>query len=564
MLALLRAFLPEYRNHRAKLVLALAAMLMVALATAATAWMMKPLLDEVFIEKNTTLLYVLPAAVILIFLTKGVGTYVQAYMMNYVGQDIVRKVRDRLFAHMLCMDITFFHRRPSGELISRITADIVRIQNAVSTSLASLLRESLTAVALIGVVIYQSPKLSFITLVVLPAAYYPVRIISRKLKAISHRSQERASAMTAHLAETFHNIEAIKAYHSEAFEARRFAEANLGVFRVNLKSVRTANAMAPVMELFAAVCAAVVILVGGKQVIDGELSVGGFFSFLTALLMAVDPVRRVFVTFTQFQDAVAAHERIQAITALPVEQNRGTHVLRQVGTIALDHVCLSFGRKQVLREVSLHARKGEIIALVGGSGGGKSSIAALLLRFYDPQHGAVLFDGRDLRECTLESVRACVAIVSQRVYIFNDSVAANVAYGSEIDEARVIAALRRADILDFVLSLDQGIYSRLNEAGSNLSGGQRQRIAIARALYREPQVLILDEATSALDNASEEAILATVRDISAEIITLIIAHRLRSLDFAQRIYYLHDGRIECEGDKQTLLRDCAAFRELYR
>lgn len=564
MLDLFRAFLPEYKHHRAKLTLALVAMIMVAVATAAIAWMMKPLLDEIFIDRNTRLLYVLPVVVILIFLVKGVGTYVQSYMMTYVGQDIVRKVRDRLLEHMLRMEITFFHRHHTGELISRITADIARIQNAVSTSLASLLRESLTALALIGVVIYQSPKLSLIILVVLPAAYYPVRIISRKLKTISHRSQERASVLTANLSEAFNNIEAIKAYHNETFEARRFANANKDLFKVNMKSVRTAGAMAPVMELFAAISAAVVILVGGKQVIDGELTVGGFFSFLAALLMAVDPVRRVFVTFTQFQDAVAAHERILAISSLPIEHNTGTHILDRVDTMEVDHVSLSYGDKTALRDISLRAQKGEIIALVGTSGGGKSSLAALLLRFYDPDAGAVRFDGRDLRECTLESVRGRVAIVTQRVYIFNDSIAANVAYGREIDEERVVMALRKANILDFVQSLDQGIHAVLNESGSNLSGGQRQRIAIARALYKDPRVLILDEATSALDNASEEAILTTIREIAREVITVIIAHRLRSVEIAHRIYYIHDGRIECEGDKQALMRDCPAFRDLYR
>jgi len=564
MLEMIRSYLPQYRHYRGKLTLALLAMLMVAGASAAIAWMMKPLLDEIFIAKNTALLYVLPLAIILIYMVKGVGAFIQEYMMSYVGQDIVRKVRDHLLSHMLLLDMAFFHRHHSGELISRITADITRIQNAVSSSLATLIRESFTALALIGVVIYQSPKLSFITLVVLPAAYYPVSLLARRLKRISHCSQEQNSRVTANLSEMFSNVEAIKAYHTERFEAERFSRANRELFTVNIRSVRTAGLVVPVMELFASFSAALVIFIGGRQVIDGSLTVGGFFSFMTALLMAVDPMRRISSTYAQFQDAVAAHERIQTMLALRPEVDGGTLVLDDARDLEVRGVTLSYGDKPALRGIDLAARKGEVIALVGGSGGGKSSIAGLLLRFFEPDSGEVRLEGRDIREYTLGSVRQRVAIVTQRVHIFNDSVAANVAYGEAIDETRVIAALEKADIYSYVAALEQGIHTPLNEAGTNLSGGQRQRIAIARALYRNPCVLILDEATSALDNASEGAILATVRAIAPETITLIIAHRARSVEIADRIYLIDHGMVVCHGNRESLMRDCAAFRELYR
>ncbi len=564
MLELIRDYLPEYRHYRGRLVLAFIGMLMVAAAAAGIAWMMKPLLDEVFVNRNTELLHWLPMLVILAYLAKGLGTFTQAYMMSYVGQDIVRKVRDRLLAHMLRLDLGFFHRHHSGDLISRVTADTGRIQGAVSTSLATLLRETLTAAALIGVVIYQSPTLSFITLVVIPAAYYPVALISKKLKRISHTSQERTATLTMSLSEAFNNVEAIKAYHTETFEADRFAHANRALFAANIRSARTAGLVVPVMELFASFSAALVIYVGGRQVIEGQLSVGEFFSFMTALLMAIDPIRRISSTYTQFQDAVAANERIKAMLALTPEPVRGERALDDIDAIALEGAELRHGERRVLRGIDLSARKGEVIALVGGSGGGKSSIAALLLRFFDASAGRVRINGHDIGEYRLDAVRRRIAIVSQRIHLFNDSIAANVAYGAEIDEPRVVAALRKANILDHVAGLEHGIHTRLNEAGSNLSGGQRQRIAIARALYRDPRVLILDEATSALDNASEAAILATLRELAPDIITIIIAHRLKSVEQADRIYLIEDGRVVCAGGRDALLRDCAEFRELYR
>jgi subfamily B ATP-binding cassette protein MsbA len=282
------------------------------------------------------------------------------------------------------------------------------------------------------------------------------------------------------------------------------------------------------------------------------------------MFMAVDPIRRLSQTYTQFQDAVAAHERIQAMLALDPEVRSGDQELRDVVTVQFDQVSLAYGDKTALRAASINARKGEIIALVGNSGGGKSSIASLLLRFFDATAGTVSLNGRDIRDFSFLSVRQRIAIVTQRVHIFNDSIAANVAYGAAVDEARVIAALKKANIWEHVAQLPEGIQTQLNEAGTNLSGGQRQRIAIARALFRDPRVLILDEATSALDNQSEAAIMETIHAIAPEIITIVIAHRLKSVAMADRIYLIQNGEVVCHGDQAELMRDCAQFRELYR
>jgi subfamily B ATP-binding cassette protein MsbA len=564
MLALIRSYWPEYRHYRGKLLVAFIAMLVLAGTSAAIAWIMKPLLDEILINKNTDMLTVLPLFLMLAYLAKGVSTFAQQYMMSYVGQDIVRKVRDRLLAHMLHLDLAFFHRYHSGELISRISGDIGRIQSAISSSLATLVRETFNALALISVVIYQSPTLAFITLVVIPAAFVPVNMIARRMKRISHTAQMRNADLTSSLSEMFSNVEAIKAYHTETFEAERFSRTNQACFDINIKAVRTDGLVVPVMELFASFSAATVIFIGGRQVINGDLTVGAFFSFLAALLMAVDPIRKLSQTYTQFQDAVAAQERIQAMLQLNPEVRSGNTKLEDVASFAFDKVSLSYGDKQALRGISLSAKKGEVIALVGGSGGGKSTIASLLLRFFDASSGTVSINGQDIRNYSLTSVRERIAIVTQQVHIFNDSIAANVAYGETIDIARVTAALQKANLWEHVLRMPEGMHTLLNEAGTNLSGGQRQRIAIARALYRDPRVLILDEATSALDNQSEAAILETIESLAPDIITVVIAHRLKSVENATRIYLIQEGLLVCHGNQAELMRDCVRFQELYR
>jgi subfamily B ATP-binding cassette protein MsbA len=564
MFTLIRHYWPEYHHYRGKLALSFVAILLVAGASAGIAWMMKPLLDEIFLNKNATMLYILPLFILLAYLAKGVGSYVQQYAMSFVGQDIVRKVRNRLLEHLLHLDLAFFHHHHSGELISRISGDIGRIQGAVSSNVATLIRESMTAVALIAVVIYQSPALAFVTLVVIPASYFPVDMISRRLRRIAHDGQVRNADLTANLSEMFNNVEAIKAYHTESFETGRFARVNQACLDISMKSVRIGGLVVPVMEFFASISGAVVIAVGGRQVIDGTLTAGAFFSFLTALFMAVDPIRRLSQTYAQFQDAIAAHERIQSMMALTPEVRSGDQELKDVESICFDQVSLAYGDKEALSEVSLEAVKGEVIALVGNSGGGKSSIASLLLRFFDATAGAVSLNGEDIRGYSFLSVRQRIAIVTQRVHIFNDSVAANVAYGAEPDEERVIAALKKANIWEHVSQMPEGIHTQLNESGTNLSGGQRQRIAIARALFRDPKVLILDEATSALDNQSEAAILDTIRALAPEIITVVIAHRLKSVEIADRIYLVQNGQMLCHGSQAELMRDCAQFRDLYR
>lgn len=563
MIHFFKSYLHEYKNYKLQIVLALIAMVIVAGSSASIAYMIKPLLDEIFVQKNSQLLYILPAIVILAFFAKGAGSYIQSYFMSYIGQDIVRKTRDRLLDHILHLDLTFFHSHHSGELLSRMTNDVARIQGAVSTSIATITRETMTAIALISIVIYQSPTLAFFTLIVLPASYYPVMILSKKLKKISHKAQEKNSDLTSKLNEIFANIEVIKASNAQHIESKKFSDFNQGFFDINMKSVKTSEMVVPVMELFASISAAAVILIGGAQVISGEMSVGSFFSFMTALFMAVDPIRRVSVTYSQFQDAIAANERIHCIFDLLADVKSGDKNISNISNINLNNVSLRFGDTNALNKVNIQLQKGLITAFAGSSGGGKSSVANLILRFFDASEGEVLFNNENIKNFSLKSIRDKISIVTQRVYIFNDTIAQNVCYGSEFDEDKIKKALQKANILNFVLSLPQGLQTVLNESGTNLSGGQKQRIAIARALYKNPDVLIFDEATSALDNESEETITKTIKEISKEAVTIIIAHRYKSLEIADEIYLFKNGQIECNGSKEVLAKHCEYFKKLY-
>ena len=563
MIEFIKSYAKEYKNYKSQIALALIAMLIVAGSSASIAYMIKPLLDEIFVQKNSQLLYILPAIVILAFFAKGAGSYIQSYFMSYIGQDIVRKTRDRLLDHILHLDLTFFHSHHSGELLSRMTNDVARIQGAVSTSIATITRETMTAIALISIVIYQSPTLAFFTLIVIPASYYPVMILSKKLKKISHKAQEKNSDLTSKLNEIFANIEVIKASNAQNVESKKFSDFNKSFFDINMKSVKTSEMVVPVMELFASISAAAVILIGGAQVISGEMSVGSFFSFMTALFMAVDPIRRVSVTYSQFQDAIAANERINSIFNLLADVKSGDKNISNISNINLCNVSLRFGDTNALNKVNIELQKGVITAFAGSSGGGKSSVANLILRFFDASEGEVVFNNENIKNFSLKSIRDKISIVTQRVYIFNDTIAQNVSYGSDFDEEKIKKALQKANILEFVLSLPEGLNTVLNESGTNLSGGQKQRIAIARALYKNPDVLIFDEATSALDNESEEAITKTIKEISKEAVTIIIAHRYKSLEIADQIYLFKNGHIECNGTKEALAENCEYFKKLY-
>ncbi|MEA2050772.1 MAG: ABC transporter ATP-binding protein [Campylobacterota bacterium] len=559
-----KQYIPYYKDYIRKFIYAFIGILLVSIGTSGTAYVIKPLLDDIFINKDLDMLAILPYVVIALYAAKGFGRYIQAYYISYIGQDIIRRVRDKLLGHILNLDLVFFNSKHGGELISRITNDINRIQNAVSNQIAKIIQETLTIIALVAVVIYQSSELAFYGLVVLPLAFYPLSLLAKKMKKLSFKSQEKNSDITSNLSETFNNIEIIKANNTSQMELDRFKKYNKEFFSLNIRAVKTNELVSPFMEILGAVAVAVVITIGGKQVIEGEMTVGTFFSFMTALFMLYTPIKSLSSLFNKLQDAIAANERINELFSLKPEILSGELKLsNDIQKINFENIRLSFGDKIALNNINLEAKKGETIALVGDSGGGKSSLINTLIRFYDTTNGSIVIDNQNIKEFTLQSLRDSISIVTQRVYIFNDTIGKNISYGQEFNKQKVISALEKAHALSFVNDLEHGIDTILDEFGTNLSGGQRQRIAIARALYKDPKILILDEATSALDNESESIITEVLNEVSSNKITFIIAHRLSTIKNANKIAVFKDGQIICQGDEKQLLQNCSEYKRLH-
>jgi len=560
---LLKEYLPYYKSYKKEFFLAFIGMLFVSLATAATAYLVKPVLDKIFIEKNEKMLYILPLAIILAYFLKGVGAVLQQYYVSFIGEDIVRKIRDKFLSHIMDFDLDYFKKTHSGELVSRIINDINRIQNAIAASLANMLRDILMSIFLLAVVIYQNPRLAFFALIILPVLIYPIGKISKKLKKLSKEAQKKTATLNELLSEIFKNIETIKAYNAKKYEVEEFEKHNLTYLKINLKTIKTRAFLIPILELLSASVAAIVIIVGGKEVIDGKMSVGAFFSFMTALFMLTDPIRRISMTYSKMQDAIAANERLKEIFKLKPSITSGNEKLDEIKIIEFKNVSLKYGNKPALKNINYKTKKPKIVGLVGDSGGGKSSFVSLIERFYDVSEGEILINGKNIKDYSIKELRDKIAYIPQTIHIFNDTIAANIAYGKKIDEEQVKVALKKANLLDFVENLPNGIYTKLQENGSNLSGGQRQRIAIARALYTKPDVLILDEATSALDNKSEAIIMKTIENLKDKLV-FIVAHRLSTIENADEILVFKNGQIKCIGKKEELLENCEEFKRLYK
>jgi len=558
-----KRYWPYIRGYKFQYIMVLIGILLTVTATAGTAHIMQPLMDNMFIKKEEQMLYFIPMLLIGIYIIKSIGRYLQAVYNTYIGMHIVSRLRENLLDKIVHMDMQFLYTNRSGELISRITNDIARIQYFVSTMMPELIRESLTVVALIGYVIYLNATLAFWALFVMPVIIFPLLKITRRLKRLSHRSQEKNADLMTRLTEVFNNSEIIKANATEAYEVRRFKDENEHFFKLNMKTTYTSELVSPLMEIIAATGLAAVIFVGGQQVYSGAMSVGEFTAFLTAVGLVFQPLRRVSAIYSRIQDAQAASERVFQIFDIENEVKDGTLLLdTPVKSIEFDNVSLKFGEKLALNDINLTINAGQTVALVGQSGGGKSSLVNLLLRFYDPSEGSVTLNAHNLKSYTQNSLRSQIAAVSQRVYILQDTLAANVAYGGEIDEERVKMSLRQADALDFASALPEGIYTVMQEFGANLSGGQRQRIAIARAIYKHASLLILDEATSALDNESEKRIQSALNAYAKDKITLIIAHRLSTIEHADLILYFEEGRIIARGTHAELLETSENYRRL--
>lgn len=555
-------FKPFYKKYKKEFAIAIFGMILTSIGTAGSFASLKPILDYIFVEKNEALLYTLPFLLVIIYILKNLGFYLQTYYLSFIGMDTLRILRFKVLKNLLKLDMDFFKRNRSGELVSRCTNDINALQSIVSNIIPDFFRELLTIVGLLIVVFYQSPILAFFALVVLPCAILPLVHFARKLKKYARSIQETNSDLLSRLSEIFSNIELIKASNTQNKESEKFAKQNNELCRLNLKSTRIDALTSPLMEIIGSLGVAAVIIIGGREVIHGMMSVGSFFAFITALFAIYTPLKRLSSLYGRLQGAIAASERTFYLLDLEPQILNGSKNLESIARIEFKQVDFAYENpyKSVLKDINFEFNKGEILALVGTSGGGKSSIINLLMRFYDKQKGEILLNDLDISEFSIESLHDRIGLVTQNIYLFNDSFAENVAYSEEPNKEKIIKALKLANAYEFVQEMG-GIYAEIKEHGKNLSGGQKQRIAIARALYKNPDLLIFDEATSALDNESEKAIIETIENLKKDRLVLMIAHRLSTIENADKIAVIDQGQMIAIGSNEELLQSCELYQK---
>jgi subfamily B ATP-binding cassette protein MsbA len=534
----------------------------------ALAWLVKPVVDRIFVEQDAAMLALLPLAVLGVSVGKGLADYGQAYLMAWVGQRVIADVREKVYSHLQDLSLSFFHRNPTGQLISRITNDVNLLHGTVTDAVTGFLKDVLTILALVGVIFHNDWLLATVSLVVFPAAVAPLAKMGRRIRGFSRKSQIQMGSLTTILHEVLSGQSIVKAFCQEGREKERFSKENKALFRTLMKRYRIRSLSSPLMETLGGVGAAAAIYVGGYRVLHGEMTTGAFFSFIAALGMLYEPIKRLNKLNLLVQEGMAAAERIfQVLDEKPeIKEIPGARVLAPISReIELRGVSFGYGKELVLSDVNLRISRGEVVALVGESGGGKTTLAHLIPRFFDPTKGVVMVDGNDVREVTLASLRGQIALVTQHTVLFNDTVLNNIAYGrpqASMEEIR--AAAVAANVHGFIETLPEGYQTVIGEAGTKLSGGERQRLCIARALLRDAPILILDEATSSLDSESEKEVQKALEVLMRGRTVLVIAHRLSTVRNAHRIVVIKGGRIVEEGDHQSLLELGGEYARLYR
>jgi subfamily B ATP-binding cassette protein MsbA len=549
--------------------LALAALCMVgtAVTTAASAYLLKPVADDIFISRQGNMLQILSLVVLLVFTVKGFCALGNAYLMNFVGQRIIADLRQQLYDHFQSLQLSFFEKTPTGVLMSRVTNDIGQMQSAVSDAFTGVFKDSLGFIGLAFVILYRDWQLAAISMLVLPLAFYPIVAFGRMQRKISTRSQESMGSLSVILHETISGARIVKAFSMEEYEKKRFAKENMRYFGHTMKSVAVRAFSSPLMEFLGGLGIVCMIWYGGSSVIQGKSTPGNFLSFTGALLMLYEPVKRLSNTNHSIQQGLAAATRVyEILDTRPEIQDRPNAT--QLGPlrecIQLENVHFAYGDVPVLTDINLKVKAGEIVAIVGVSGSGKTTLVNLIPRFYDVTSGALTVDGVDIRDVTIASLRAQVAIVTQQSILFNDTVRNNIAYGNiDRDRDDIIAAAKAANAYEFIAKMPLGFDTLIGEQGVRLSGGERQRICIARAILKNAPILILDEATSSLDSESELEVQKALENLMAGRTTFVIAHRLSTIKNADRIIAIANGRIVDEGSHDELLGGNGEYRRLY-
>lgn len=556
------------RPYLTKLILAGFCMMGVAILTASLAYLVKPALDDIFFEKNHQMLFMIPVIVASVYIFKGFCDFGQYYLMSFIGQSVIRDLRDEMFKKLSNMSVGFFVRHSTGELVSRMNNDVMMVQGAMTNAITGIVRDVLTVISLIFVVFYRDYKLALIAMIIFPMAIYPLLNFGRRLKKYSRRMLVSLEDITERLNETITGIRIVKAFAMEDYERERFSKVNETLFNAFMKRFKVRALSNPVMETLGGFGVCAIVFYGGYQVINGNSTQGTFFSFMAALIMLYEPIKRINEVNITIQEGISAGERIFALLDSPEEvkdRSGASDLGRARGELVYENVGFGYDNNVVIRDVSLRVAPGEAIAIVGESGAGKSTLLDLAPRFYDVTSGRVLIDGIDVRDVSQKSLRENIGVVTQQTILFDDTIRNNIAYGRpDLSLDKVIEAAVAAHAHEFILAAPNGYDTLIGENGIKLSGGERQRIAIARALLKDPPILILDEATSNLDSDSEVAVQGAIESLMKGRSTMVVAHRLSTIRNVNRIYVLVNGEIVEEGDHDELLAGNGAFARLYK
>lgn len=567
-LSLIRRLWREHiKPYRWVVVSGLVCMAIAAMTTAMLAKMLQPLFDDVFVARNEAMLLQVAIFVLGVFILKGLSSFGESVSVIYVGQKIIGDIQKRLFDHFITADLAYFHARSSGELVSRFTNDVTLMRNAVTTALTGIGKDILSVLFLIGLMFYQDWLLASLAFFVFPLAILPIVKIGQKMRKVSLNTQEEMGVFTILLHQVFQGMRIVKSYAMENYEQRRAYRLIENLSRLTIKGGHVRAASHPIMETLGGFAIVIVILYGGAQVIAENRTTGTFISFITALLLAYEPVKRLANLNANLQEGLAAAWRIFAAIDLKptiVNTPEASALNVKKGQIALDAVSFTYPNgKNVLRDISLEISAGQRIALVGPSGSGKSTLLNLIPRFYDVTSGTILIDGVDIRTVTLSSLRSQIALVSQEVILFDDTVSANIAYGRwGASEIEIIDAAKAAAAHDFILQLPQGYDTLVGEQGIRLSGGQRQRLSIARAMLKNAPLLLLDEATSSLDTESERQVQMALNRLMEGRTTIVVAHRLSTVVDADMIYVIEKGELSETGTHLQLLKNNKTYARL--
>lgn len=543
-------------------------MIMVAALTGLQAYLVKDLLDKIFMEKDIFFLKFLPGAVILLFIVKGGFYYTYSLLLERVGQSVIRDYRNKIFAHIHKQSLSFFNDSQTGTLISRVLADVGQMQSAVSNVIVQITRDFFQIIFLLGVVFYMNWRLALITLIILPVASFPIYKFSKVFRKLSRRSQEETAEVSNLLYETISGSRIVKAFCQEDYEVNRFKKQIDKLFSITIKDAKYRVLQHPLMEIIGGFAVAAIIWIGGKEVIDGTATPGTFFAFLTAMITAYDPVKRISKVNSNIQKGLASAQRVYDLLDVEPEiqdKPNATTLPPFKNTIEFNNISFTYpDGKAVIKNLDLKVPAGQALAIVGPSGGGKTTLTNLIPRFLDLEHGSITIDGIDIRDVTTKSLRSQIAMVTQQTILFNDTVRNNIAYGKlDATDEEILTAAKAAHALEFIERLPKGLDTVIGEKGAKLSGGQQQRMSIARALLADSPILILDEATSALDTESEREVQKALENLMQNRTTFVIAHRLSTIKNADKIIVVQKGEIVETGTHEELLAQKGEYEFLY-